>query len=170
MSMTDAILKTLAAHLTAKLITEIDTDDPARAGAVKIGPLQGEPDVDVARISLELYTNDPDKPGEWADEIIEWELPRAAIWARRFTILWRALLVESGEPLSEAVDIASTVKARIEIALNTVDWSPIDVSGETVMGCPLDEMDSELRQGGGPDEYDWSGKIGFDVWTRQAYS
>src|SRR5512138_3951494 len=35
--------------------------DDAVPGAIKLGPLQGDPDPDVARISVEIYENDPDQ-------------------------------------------------------------------------------------------------------------
>jgi hypothetical protein len=150
--------------LTEVMITNVDESDPTRAGAVKVGPLQGEPDVDVARISVEIYHNDPENPEEWVDEIVEWEMPRNPIWARRFTILWRALLVDTREELAEALDIASTLKARIEGTLFDMSWV-VTADDESVVGPMLDDMTSEMIQGGGPGEHDWSGKVMFDVLT-----
>lgn len=168
MGITYAILKQLETSLTDALITSIPENDPTRAGAVKIGPLQGDPDVDAARISVEIYANDPTGTNDWEDEIVEWEMPRTAIWARRFTILWRALLVDTGEDLDEAARIASTIKSRIEFCINRINWSGLEEDGETVIGC-ADDMLSVYTQGGGPDEYDYSGYINFDIETRQPY-
>jgi hypothetical protein len=165
----DAIKTALQAHLENKLIAEIAEDDVARASVVKIGPLQGEPELEDAPLSVEIYQNDPEKPDEWFDEIIEWEMPRTAVWSRKFVILYRVLLTETGESLAQGLAIASTLKSRIEYALNTMAWGDVVASDESIETCPLDDMVSKLDQGGGPNEYDYSGKIRFTVITRTSY-
>ena len=167
---TEAIKTALQTHLENALITAIPEDDPARADVVKIGPLQGDPEIEDAPLSVEIYQNDPEDLEEWWDEIIEWEMPRTAIWSRKFSIQWRALLTELGEPLAEAVAIVSTLKSRLEIALNTMCWTDIEADGEFIDGCSLEEMESRIDQGGGPNEYDYSGKIRFAVLTRAPYT
>lgn len=151
--------------LEQELITNISVDDPARADIVKIGPLQGEPELEDAPISIEVYHSDPQNPEEWVDEIIEYEMPNTAIWKRKFTVLVRALLVESGASLSESLDIISDVMYRAESAIRHIDWGSVSTEIEYPMGCPADEIQSETEQGGGPGEYDWSGKIRFSVLT-----
>ncbi len=169
MTITEATLQHLQTTLEKALITDIDGESPDRAGAVKIGQLQGDPDVDLARISVEIYPNDPQKPGEWEDEIIEWEMPRTAIWSRKFCILYRALLADSREDLDESVNIASVIKDRIEYTLNSMDYTGVSFGTERIIGCPVEHMLSEISQGGGPEEYDWSGKILFEVLTSASY-
>lgn len=166
---TDTILQHLHNALEKALITDIPAGDPTRAGAVKIGALQGEPDVDEARISVEIYANDPDRPGEWEDEIIEFEIPRTAYWARRFAVSLRCLLVDTGEPLNEASRIASTLKARIEETLLLLDWTGVVSGTERAIGVLEGQIYSLTAQSGGPGEYDWSGKFLFEVQTRNTY-
>ena len=91
------ILNKLQSELTLNLITNIDAADIARAGIVKIGPLQGDPDPDVARISVELYYNDPEQTikgsgfskvaNEWDDIVDEIEVGGSITWRRRFTLM-----------------------------------------------------------------------------------
>jgi hypothetical protein len=166
---TDVAKAGLQAHLENKLITEIDEDDVARADVVKVGPLQGEPELEDAPLSVEIYTNDPEKPDEWHDEIVEWQMPRTAVWSRKFTVFYRVQLAETGESLAEAEAIASTLRSRIEVALNMMDWGSLPIDGESIEACPLDDMLSMQAQGGGPNEYDYSGKIRFSILTFTAY-
>lgn len=170
MSIIDAIMTHLQSHLEYELIDNIDLSDASRAGVVKVGPLQGDPDVDVARISAELYYNDPADEDDLHDEIIEWEMPRTAIWARWFTVLWRCLLVDSGEGLMEAKTVATTFEQRLIHALGTVSWTGVEGQNyEQIIGCPLEYIRATKSQGGGPNEYDWQGKIQFSVLTSEAF-
>ncbi len=166
---TDAAKAGLRNHLENQLITLIDENDAARADYVKVGPFQGEPELEDAPLSVEIYTNDPEKPDEWHDEILEWEMPRTAIWSRKFTVIYQVLLTETSETLAEAEAIASTLRARIERALNTMNWGSINADGESVEACPLEDMLSMQAQGGGPNEYNYSGKIRFSVITFASY-
>lgn len=164
---TEVILIALRDHLEERLITLVEEGEPARVGVVKIGPLQGEPDVDVARISLEIYANDPEKTDEREDQIVEWEMPMTAIWERHFTILWRALLAETGEGLLDAMAIASDLKHGIEEGVRTLSWASLSSGNERAIGCGPETMEHRIQQGGGPNEYDWTGKLTFTVQTAQ---
>ena len=118
------ILNKVQSELEAALITAIPEGDPSRVGAVKIGDLQGDPDPDVARISVTLYYNDPDQtisgsglgnnPDPWDDTVEEIECGAAITWKRRFTAKIRCLFESTGEDLMAAHQIASDVRSRTE--------------------------------------------------------
>lgn len=157
------------AMLQAALIDNIDLADAAIAGVVKVGPLQGEPEPDTARISVCIYENDPDdfEGSEWQDRVMEVECGGVVTFERRFTIKGRMLLADTREELAAARSIASTVKERIEIALLKEQYVGVAAGNEYVARGPLaDAIASNLRQGGGPpDAFDISFKIRFDILT-----
>lgn len=173
----DYIMDYLEQIMNTDLIDNIELDDEARAGVVIQGQLQGDPmDPDEARISVEIYENDPDAynsgasgmTDEWSDKVIECEIGGCATWARSFTIKARVLLVDSGEAHIDARKIARTVRSRIERSLLTNEWNIVDNDdGEYVSLPPQNNtMKGETRQSGGPpDAYDFHIKIRFQVWT-----
>lgn len=146
---------------------------------VKLGPLQGDPDPDEARISVELYENDPDQEikgsgisqsGEpWKDQIEEIELGGGITWKRRFTVKVRVLLEGTREDLENARRIASTVRSRVEKSILTMKFAGVESDGETVVMGPFsDDLNSEMLQAGGPpDAYDFFIKVRFEVLTTQ---
>lgn len=163
--------------LQAALIDSLPADDPARAGVVMRGPLQGDPDPDQARISVTVHECDPDAfyggsvtglKGDWSDQIAEAFCGGGAIWNRRFTVKARCLTVNTGEGLLDARRIASTVRGRIERALLEMDWSGVAAEDGEYVARPVESetLQSEAVQGGGPpDSYDYFVKVRFDVQT-----
>lgn len=166
-------------QLEKALITNVPEDDNARAGVVKLGPLQGDPDPDEARISVEVYYNDPDQtlsgsgmgraPEAWDDQVEEVEVGGAITWRRRFTIKALVLLERTREGLSDAHAIVSKVRGRIERALLLMPFSDIGTDEEYVArGVVSDDIRSEMVQvGGPPDSYSFHIKIRFDVLTTE---
>src|SRR5512146_931612 len=129
--------------------------DDAIPGAIKEGPLQGDPDPDVARISVEIYENDPDQEikgsgissGDqvWKDEIEEIEIGGGITWRRRFTVKVRVLLESTREDLENARRIASTVRSRVERSLMRMSFNGVESEGEYVSLGPFsDELVSEM--------------------------
>jgi hypothetical protein len=179
MNIHDAIVNFVVTQLNLALITEIQVSDIARAGVVIPGPLQGDPDPDVARISVSVYENDPDgffgKNGTsanadgWNDAVAEMECGGAATWDRRFTVKARCLLVNTAENRDSARAIASTVRSRIEHRLMNLSWNSVhdDETGEYVSrGVLASSLQSEMVQAGGPpDAYDYHIKVRFEVQT-----
>ena len=174
MGIHEGILERLRASLQAALIDNIPADDPARAGVVILGPLQGDPmDPDVARISIELYENDPDGFDEdpWSDEVEDEEyggieIGGALTQARRFTLKARCLLENTRETLSEARAIASTVRDRLERALLKTSFKDVTAEKEYVSrGVLSQNLKSRMLQNGGPDAYDFQILIKFEVLT-----
>ena len=174
----DAVLTKVQSELTRMLITEIDEADVARVGVVKLGPLDGEPDPDLGRITVTLHENDPDRfvtgaPTEatthWMDEVLQVEIGggAATTWKRRFTLKARCLLESTKEGLVVARTIASTVRTRIEHALPKISFSGIVVDGETVVRRIVsnETMAEMIQSGGPPDSYDFLIKVRFDMWT-----
>lgn len=172
------ILDRIAETLEEVLITSIDAEDPARAGVVKIGPLQGDPDPDTARISVELYYNDPDRaikgsgigndPEPWEDRVDEIEIGTTITWKRRFTAKCRCLLEGTQEELSDAHTIASVVRSRIERALLAARFADIRTEDEYVSRGVLSEnLRGVVAQAGGPGAYDFHIKIRFEVLTTE---
>ncbi|HEY45702.1 MAG TPA: hypothetical protein G4O14_02825 [Anaerolineae bacterium] len=165
----DAVLLHTQAVLQAALIDDIDPGDAAIAGVIKIGPLQGEPEPDEARISICIYANDPDDVdgSEWQDRVVEVECGGVVTFERRFTIKGRMLLETTRENLAQARQIGSTVKERIEIAILKEMYTGVVSGNEYVARGPCAEaITSTLRQGGGPpDAFDLSFKVRFDVLT-----
>jgi hypothetical protein len=169
------ILTRLQDELQRVMIAEIQASDPTRAGVIKLGPLQGDPDPDIARISVTLHENNPDTdidadPGRqdrWEDEVEEVEIGGGLTWSRKFTVNARCLLEGTKEDLTQARNIASTVRSRIERTLLRTRFSGLSDGVETVVrGVFSESLHGETRQfGGPPDAYDFQIKIRFDVLT-----
>lgn len=173
------IIDRIVENLQETMIDNLPEDDAARAGIITKGPLQGDPDPDQARISISVHEGDPDSvyagsftsmKDAWVDEIVEIEAGSgayAAIWARRFSIKARCLLVNTGEGLDAAREIAATVEKRIIRALLRIDWSGVADEDEYVSRPVLSTgIKAEALQGGGPpDSYDYYIKVRFDVQT-----
>lgn len=165
--------------LQKALIDDIPAGDTARGGVVKVGPLQGDPDPDVARISVEVYFNDPDQtisgsgmgaaPEAWDDQVEEIEVGGVITWKRRFTVKARVLLDRTREGLGDAHVIAATVRSRLERALLFMTFSDIGTDDEYVArGVTSDALRGEMIQAGGPpDSYDFHIKLRFDVLTTE---
>lgn len=179
-----AIMDYVKARLERDLITAVSSDgNPANEGtipgAIKLGPLQGDPDPDIARISAEVYENDPDQEIKgsgisqtdrpWKDTIELVEVGGGITWRRRFTVKVRVLLESSREDLENARRIASTVRSRVERSLMRMSFNGVESEGEYVSLGPFsDELVSEMLQAGGPpDAYDFFVKIKFEVLTTQ---
>jgi hypothetical protein len=179
MNIHDAIANFIVAALQHSLIDDIAESDIARAGVVIPGPLQGDPDPDVARISVSVYENDPEgffgrngtsaNSDDWTDQVSETECGGSVIWDRRFTVKARCLFVNTGETRDSARSIASTVRSRIERCLMNLSWGEIhdDETGEFVSrGVLAESLHSEMQQAGGPpDAYDYHIKVRFEVQT-----
>jgi hypothetical protein len=173
----DAILDKLQSELQVALIDSLAVDDPARAGVIMQGPLQGNPDPDEARISVTLFENDPDQlaggglgsNGErWDDRIVESEVGGLLTWARRFTIKARCLLANTQEDLTAARHIASTLRSRIEKTLLTMRFSDVRADDGEYVSFGVDPENihgSTVQSGGPPDAYDFHIKIRFEVFT-----
>ncbi len=174
----DTILDKLQSELQVALIDSLAVDDPTRAGVVMQGPLQGNPDPDVARISVTLFENDPDKlvggglgteMGEgWDDLIVESEVGGFLTWARRFTIKARCLLANTQEDLTAARHIASTLRSRIEKTLMTMRFSGVRADDGEYVSFGVDPENihgNTVQSGGPPDSYDFHIKIRFEVFT-----
>jgi hypothetical protein len=188
------VLDFLDAELTRTLLTEIvdipdpehagasgaviKMTDPTKVGAIKIGPLQGDPEPDEARISVEIYANDPDKElktglfasaDAWEDQVLEVEIGGCMIWERRFTIKARCLLERTREEATQARRIASTVRSRIEKTLLKANFGSVHSEDETVIrGAFSADLNSETIQSGGPpDAFDYLIKIRFSILTSE---
>ncbi len=164
----DQILEHVQSVLDAALITNIAENDTARAGVVKIGPLQGEPDPDVARISVEVHHNDPENiDGPWRDVIQIVEIGGVVTWSRRFTVKIRCLLETTREDLDASREIAAVIRDRAELAILKELFVGIQTDNEYVSRGPMaTSLKSDMLQGGGPpDAYDFHIKIYFDVYT-----
>jgi hypothetical protein len=176
--MHDLILLHVQSALQKSLIDDpkvTDDKDPAIAGVIKLGPLQGDPTPDDARISVTLHENDPDAfiPGEvtgmtdgWDDEVDEIEIGGASTTVRRFTAKARCLLVNSTEDLAHARSIASTVRDRMEVCLLHLSFAGVETTDEMVTRNVIsEEFRGEMLQSGGPDSYDYFIKVRFSVLT-----
>lgn len=171
----DLILLYVRDALQKALIDDVPEDDKARVGVIFIGPLQGDPTPDDARISITLHENDLDAAvsgvtsglkGEWIDEVDEIECGGASTWIRRFTVKARCLLVNTAESLDEARAIASAVRERMEDTLSKLSFTGIANASEYVSrGVLSDEMAGEMLQAGGPEAYDYQIKVRFSVLT-----
>jgi len=161
----------LASSLTSGMITNVPTNDVARAGVVMLGPLQGNPDPDTARISITIFENDPDRimnivgnsafRGSWDDEVESIEIGGGITWLRKFTVKARCLLEATRENLDEARSIASSVRKRLERTLMTTSFADVTDGSEIVVGGAFNEyMRGEMIQSGGPpDAYDFHIKL-----------
>ena len=176
--MINAIMEHLRDELQAGLIDHIPADDPTRAGAVKIGPFQGNPSPEEARISVSIHENDPDgivkggvsgMSGDWSDEMDLIECGGAATMSRRFCIKVRCLFVKTGEAEDAAREIASTVRSRIERLLKKMSFNGVRTEDEYVArGVLSEDLKVEMMQAGGPpDAFDYIIKFHFSVLTTQ---
>jgi hypothetical protein len=173
----DAILERVRAELADALIMSLPSDDSTRAGVVKIGPLQGDPDPDVARISVELYANDPDqelgisagssKAETWDDRVEECEVGGGVLWSRRFTVKARCLFETTQEDSDTARKIAMSVRSRIEKSLLGIRFGGLSSENETVIRGVFSEnlRSSTTQSGGPPDAYDYFIKVRYEVLT-----
>ncbi len=171
----DLVLVYVWDALKKALIDDISDDDPARAGIVTIGELQGDPTPDDARISVTLHENDPEAAisgvvsglkGTWYDEVDEIEIGGTSTWVRRFSVKARCLLVNTAENLDDARAIASTVRERIEDTLSTLPFTGVANASEYVSrGVLSEEMAGEMLQAGGPEAYDYHIKVRFSLLT-----
>ena len=170
----DLIMTKVQAVLQAALIDNV-VGVSTRAGIVMQGPLQGNPDPDVARISVTVHENDPDQLGynlptstrePWDDTVEEVEIGGVITWSRKFTVRARCLLEQSREGLSDARQITSTVRSRIEKALLGINFVDVHSDNEYVSrGVFGEKIRGEVIQSGGPDAYDFLIKVRFEVWT-----
>ena len=172
------ILTEVRDDLETALITNVPDGDLSKAGVVKIGDLQGDPDPDVARISVTLYYNDPDQtirggglgdnPDPWDDQVDEIECGAAITWKRRFTVKIRCLFESTGEDLSAAHQIASDVRSRTEKALLLMRWNVASADEYVSRGVLSENIRAQVVQAGGPpDAYDFHIKIRFEVLTTE---
>jgi hypothetical protein len=171
------IMDKVEAVLRKRMVTDISSADLAIPGAIVQGPLQGNPDPDVARISITINENDPDKitGGDlgsnsfegFEDQVVEVECGGSITWVRYFTIKARCLLEGSRENLVVARQIASTVRSRIERTLLGIDFTGITSDNEYISrGILSNEMHGEMLQSGGPpDAYDFHIRVIFSVLT-----
>ncbi len=171
----DLVLVYVRDALKKALIDDISDDDPAKAGIVTIGELQGDPTPDDARISVTLHENDPEAAisgvvsglkGAWYDEVDEIEIGGTSTWVRRLSVKARCLLVNTAENLDDARAIASTVRERIEDTLSTLPFTGVANPSEYVSrGVLSEELTGEMLQAGGPEAYDYHIKIRFSLLT-----
>jgi hypothetical protein len=173
----DVIIDAVETALADAFMYDLPLDDISRAGVVRKGPLQGDPDPDEARISVTVHENDPDRyygkqgtseSGTWDDEVKELECGGSITWARRFTVKARCLLVNTQEDLNTARQIASAVRSRIEYVLrHFTGMGLVADDGEYVSrGAFGSGLKGEMVQAGGPpNAYDYSIKCRFEIQT-----
>ena len=170
-----AILRRIAQQLETDLVTNVPADDPTATGIVVEGPLLDEPDFENARISIQLFENDPfnfDSSWDWVDEPVEEEIEIGGgmTWRRRFTLEARMLLVNTMEDRDAARRIASAIKARVEQSLMDTNFSGIRIGGEYVSAPIFNKnIRSKLLQAGGPESWDFVLHIRFEVKTSKVY-
>lgn len=179
MNIHDAVINKLLYEFQHTLIDDIPEDDTSRAGIVIPGHSQGDPDPDIARISVQIHENDPDTivniqgassmSGGWIDEVTEVECGGAVTWNRRFTVKARCLLVNTLEDRTQTRSIASTVRSRIEQTLLNIRWSDVhddDTTEYVSRGVIAESLKGEMVQAGGPpDAYDYHIKVRFEIQT-----
>lgn len=167
-------LITLRDLLTAALIDDIDGEDPARAGVVKIGSLQADPLRAV--VSVEIHENDPEGENNWHHAVVNRlgndENPGGLShyvgstrhrWLRRFTV--RVLVFLRDSDREAAAAIKGTVIARIEQVLlryPTLDGL-IDDAGEYALSSVLRDMNTTL--GGDNKTPIWRSKLWIQFLT-----
>jgi hypothetical protein len=164
----EAVMDHLQEILEDALINNIGEDDEARAGIVIQGKLQGEPvDPDDARITVEIFENDPSGQFLWFDRVVMVETNGVVTMGRRFLIRIWALLEETQENLAAARKIASTLKARLEKAILSELWTGVQsTEGEYIArGALARSMRTYVKQGGGPESYDFRIYSAFEIWT-----
>jgi len=171
----DAILTHVRAGLQKALIDDLADDDPTKVGVVSIGPIQGDPTPDDARISVMLFENDPDAiiggavsslAGDWSDEVDEIEIGSAITHVRRFSVKARCLLVNTAENSDAARSIASTVRERIETTLLHMSFTGVmNDSGYVSRDVLAEDFAGEMLQAGGPEAYDYQIKVRFSLLT-----
>lgn len=174
------IMDRIQYELNRDLIETIPLGDTARCGIVICGPLQGDPDPDVARISITIFENDPDislgggmgAAKIWDDEPIAMEIGSGhaiTTWSRKFVVKARLLLEGTHEDLDAARQITSIVRSRIEKSLAAIDFTGVETSDEYASTGIVSYMrrGETLQSGGPPDAYDFHIKFKFDVWTTE---
>ena len=172
----DAVADYIRSELELALITNIASDDDARAGIVILGPLQADPSQ--ARISVGVFTNNPDAfynsqtsamMNKMSDRVVIIETG-AVTWRRCFTIKARCLLARTKDGHDSARNIASTLRERIETALLGMSFAGIKSGDEYVSRTVLaNSLQGEMVQAGGPpNSYDYHIKLMFDILTTRS--
>jgi len=175
------IMETIEAYLEAHINDGLTVDDPEYVSLAKLGPLQGDPDPDEARVFVTIFENDPDKfisgavtsfSSSWIDEIVDTEVGLSdeqvvTTWVRRFVLKARLLLEQTGENEVEARRLASCIRTKIEHLLPKISFSSIKEDDEFVSKrITNDDIQGEMIGAGGPpDSYDFMIKIRFSLWT-----
>lgn len=176
MGIHNEILTKILAGLTKGMITDLADDDLTKAGVVMIGQSQGDPAPDVPRISVNLFTNDPDAilgniptgmKTDWEDMVYNVEVGPAITHWRRFVVKCRCLFSYSREDQPTSLGYADTVRDRIETLLMAMNFGTVHAGTEYVARPILaDDIKSEMLQAGGPpDQFDYLIKIRFSVLT-----
>jgi len=168
----DLILQALVSHISAKTQTGITGN--SKAGLVRQGPLQDDPETIENGISILVYVNDPNDPSGWRhirDRIQEIGTGQNQYWVRRYSVQALCQFTRTGYTDTQAQAIASEVMGRLQKALVGIRdalQGITDDFGETVYApCNGVAWVRVTKAGGPPNEYVWETFYGLEVKTYQ---
>jgi hypothetical protein len=178
------IVDALVVDLTAACITNLDEDDPTRAGLVRAGRLQANPQTNVT--SILVHPNYPGDPEDWIHEEVREinrthsvyyeeygspiiggarEVGGGRFWLRRGTVELEIFFTQKNYDRATAKDYANIVRRRVEYTLNTAT-TPLgayDTFGEHCQ--QVSAKKSWLLEGGGSGKFLWRGWVFWEALT-----
>lgn len=178
---TDLVLHRIKDHLTLKMQTEIAEGDVTRAGVVKIGRFQQDPDKATVYISCNF--GDPTNPDlldcntsvvskhkdNTGIDVPGYAIGGGSMWWRTIYVQFGCFFVNKKLKEEEAQEKASEVLGRLLENLANVYISDIaDSHGERAIYA-VTYGNTMFESGGPSDQYIWRGTVRVDFLTERPY-
>jgi hypothetical protein len=178
------IIDALVVDLTAVCQTALAEDDPTRAGLVRAGRLQANPQTNVT--SLLVHPHYPVAPEDWIHEEVReinrthadyyeqygspiiggnQEIGGGSYWQRRGTVELEIFFTQKAYDRSTARDYANTIRRRVEYAINTAT-TPVGIQDTYGEFCQrVRAKKSWVLEGGGSSKFLWRGWVFWEALT-----
>jgi len=179
------IAEALVNALSALLIADATVPATERAGLVRAGNLQDDPESH--RISVLVHPEGDPDVANWCDAAVAYpeqtpyprylNVPAFEIggdygrtaWFRRGAVEFRLFFTLTGESRNEARQIAFSVLGRVERGISRSDFNITDDFGERLVLSPK-SMRSRMEEKGGPDDsFIWEGWVLYQSLSERSY-
>jgi len=179
------IVDALVTDLQAACITNVEEDDPTRAGLVRAGRLQANPQTNIT--SILVHPNYPPQPETWIHEEVDRirqgagsgyyetygaplvggtdEIGGGRFWHRRGTVELSIFFTQQNYDRDTAKDYANIIRRRVEHTINTAT-TPLGLQDSFGEVCQqVYSKKSWLLEGGGSGKYLWRGWVFWEAMT-----
>jgi hypothetical protein len=160
-------------RLADVLIAGVPTDDPTRAGVVRSGQLQDDPQVGV--INILLHPGDKD----WKHTINTYTesgsgifAPQGTIMGDRSSVFWRRRFIVELTIFFENLYSRDEARRRANVVLSRAHWALVMMDMNMIEGDSFGEYPSEvqvfddwIREGGGDGDFNWRGEMRIELLT-----